>query len=878
MVINSKELRVLAECAKKYELQKLSLKSKNRRYILFNEVISQMCSGLAEGLGKGEICLRIRQFLEQNYQEQWFLLSWQKNAAIERDIQLFIRFLENFHRQETEKMTSTVIYQVPFQHCCMDREITSVGTKADLLIEHGREKVTGIIICRKFPKPYSYRASKAENKVINNVELLFLMAALKERYPERGIEVQMISLVSKTDGQELSRFEAKRGDNVISFSAEQLNNGLDLQQRLKEAITCIKPSACKDCRYQEMCRPALNVYLKQTQEIPSSQPKSGILTFSEEQRNVICHKLGPARVCAGPGSGKTASMVARMEGLLSNGVAPKKILAVTFSKKAAEEITERIQWIEKPRISTLHACAFEILGRYEFLIGRIKLVGKVDSMQLLLKILEFAPKINASYEGLTLPYGLVSTLIRDFDFIRRNGAEKFIESYPKKDTAGILLIKSIYDDMFRREGFVVYDDLIPKAVDLIKAYQSVQEVIMRETDFIIVDEAQDLDEKQMEFVTLLCAEKRNLMICGDADQSIYQFRGGSNYFMVHFKELFPDASDYKLGQNHRSTKEIVDAATALIEQNQERIPIKLSSDKSYKKPVYIEKYHEEKLGILLRDLIDKGFRFSDIAVIARKNQDLLKICDRMGKEIPMERPKHFLRDDYVFNGLLYLLTLWVAGPDEDETLYCLLEMMGYQPEKNNRNLSLYQDLLQQKLIWPFDSEESSCYYLELEQEQQVRQLFARIYRSMQHFYKPLKQGMLDAIGEFFDARIETSEVEKWLADAIEERRMETPEELYQLMNAMKVFQDDTRIYYPVSQNHVHMLTAHDSKGKEFPVVILIGLEEYERGDIEEDRRLLYVAMTRAKKMLFLAENYMGGSMLIKEIVEKIDIYRGCRYE
>lgn len=876
MVINSKELRILAECKKKYEFQMLALKTPNRKYLVFSEAISRMCSALAEGMGKREICRSIRRYLEENYQDGWFLLSWQKKTAVERDMQLLSRFLDNFHIQERDTITSGVFCHIPYRHCYTNIEITGINAKADLLIEHGEHNVTGIIICRKFQRPYSYRASIPENKVVNDIELLFLMAALQKRFPGREIEVQMVSLVSKSDGEELAEFETKKGDNIVSITSGELKNSPELPQRMAEAISFIKPCGCNDCRYQKICRPALNVYMKQSPEISVGQHVPHKITFSDEQRNIICHKTGPARVCAGPGSGKTASMVARMESLLSSGVIPKKILAVTFSRKAAEEISERIQWEEKPRVSTLHACAFEILGRYETLVGKIKLVGKVDSMLLLLKVLEFAPKIRASYEGLTLPYGLISSLSQDFDFIRRNGAGKFIEAFPKKDTDGILSIKSIYDEMSRREGFVVYDDLVPMAVNLLHENQGIRDILREETDFIVVDEAQDLDEKQMEFVMLLSAEKRNLMICGDADQAIYQFRGGTNYFMVHFKELFPGAADFKLGYNHRSSKEIVEAATALIEKNQERIPIQLRSDKSYKKPVYLEKFHEDKLGILLHDLTGKGYRYSDIAIIARKNQDLLKICDRMEKGIPLDRPKHYLRDDYVFNALLHLLTLWVIGLDEDEALYCLLDMMDYMPVKKDRNLTLYQDLISQNQILAFDSEEASCYFLE--QEGQIKHIFSKIYRTLQHFHRPLEQGVLEAIGEFFDAEIETSEVEKWLIEAIEERRMESAEELYQLMNAIKIFKDDTRIHYPAPKNHVHMLTAHDSKGKEFPVVILVGLEEYERDSIEEDRRLLYVAMTRAKKVLFLAENYTGRSTLLKEMLENVDVYRGCRYE
>lgn len=874
--MNSKEFGALLECRKKFEIQQLSLKNGNKRYQVFQNAIYRMCQAIADGKKFTDILTKTEEYLHENYLEEWFLLSWQKRSTIEKDCLLFRRFLE-FYFQNLEyrgNITANETFQVPFEGIYMGEQIRYITQTANLLIVK-ESRITGLIICRKFHKPYSYRANKPENKVWNSLELQFLLAGLQKKYPDKQIEVQLVALVSKADKMDLAEFDAKKGDNIVAFTSEEYKEKKgDILNGIRSSADFIEPIRCKDCIFADFCKPSTHVFMKQ-EKAPNKGSSRNII-FSKEQLGIINHLNGPARVCAGPGSGKTACMVARIENLMNNKVAPEKILAVTFSKKAAEEIRDRILKEDKPRISTLHSLAFEVLISHEALIGKIKLVGKVDSMLLLLRVLEYAPVMQASYEGLTMPYGLVPTLIRDFEFIRRNGIEKFTESYPKKDINGILRIKEIYDDMFRREGYIVYDDIVPMAVQLIKNNPDIRNKLKSGIEYIIVDEAQDLDESQKELILLLAEDKRNLMICGDADQSIYSFRGGSNSFMVHFKEYFVDAADFYLEENHRSTTQIVNAAKALIEQNQERIPLELRAHKSYKNPIYLEIFHVHRIDQLIKDIVKTGFRYSDIAIIGRKNKELLEICDKMDDEIPVDRPKHFLREDYVFCGLLNLLGIWAKGLDEDERICSLLETFGYSPEKKNRNLSIYRDLIAQGKIYDFDSDEAMCYYLA--QEEQEKIIFGRIYRSLQHLNKPVEQAVVDMTHEFFDERVETQQVEKWLKETIYERRIEKTYELFQLMSAMKTFEDDTRIYYPAVHNQVHLLTAHDSKGKEYPVVILLGIEEYEKDNTEEGRRLLYVAMTRAKKMLLLTENYTGQSMFLKSIIHKLDIYKGDKYE
>lgn len=161
------------------------------------------------------------------------------------------------------------------------------------------------------------------------------------------------------------------------------------------------------------------------------------LSYTEKQERAVRHRDGALRVCAGPGAGKTEVLTGRICRLMKNGVSPKRILAVTFTKKAGREIMERIESKEKPDVMTLHALGYRIARQHEHLIGKKKLVNKVDCMQMLLYILNRMPVIQgASYERICTAGGLLECLLKDFSFINKYGAEKLQKQYPQKDEIG----------------------------------------------------------------------------------------------------------------------------------------------------------------------------------------------------------------------------------------------------------------------------------------------------------------------------------------------------------------------------------------------------------------------------------------------------------
>lgn len=884
--IKSRKLVELTECSKKHQLNQLALVRENQRYKMIQTAIYQMAQSLKSGKTADDIYCDIRNYFKNGYHTGWFPLGWQKNQAVDWDSGLFLRLLKSF--QPTGKIVSANwTYGFPLQLFCNDEAVPGIRGVANLLLEEPDGIMTGIIICRKFKKPFSYRARKAENMVMGSIELLALLEGMMRVYPDRDLRVTMVQLCSELDkAGELAEFEKQKGKNVISFTKEefQKQDKGGVPEAIKRMVENASPCRCQGCFYESLCRPfnQINVGKAPVTKAAGKKP-----LFTKQQMEVICHKDGSLRVCAGPGSGKTATLVARMEKLLQSGVPASEILAITFTKKAAMEMLARIDAEEKPVIATLHALAFHLLIEHEFLIGVVRLASRVDCMALLLRVLNHAPVIQGvSYEGLTMRYGLVANLLKDFEFLNRHGAEAFMSAYPKKDIVGIGRVKEMYDTAFKAGGYITYDDQITMAVNLLKTYVGIQQKIQGQYRYIMVDEVQDLDLVQAEFVQLLTRQpENNLMICGDADQSIYSFRGGSNRFMLDFKNYYSQAKDILLEENFRSSKEIVEMSSALIANNKERVLMNLKAGFTTGfKAIQIMRFSSRKIGKLIQDITVKGYRYSDIAVIATTNKALMDLCaaaeiesTKTGVLVPLEQPKYYLRDDYVFNTILDLLQVVTGGLHQDEAVFRLLNSQSCFPVKADSGKSIYADAVDRRLIYDFYSQEATRYYLPNEDDQPLRKAFGKIYRAMMTFKKPLKEALEEVEDMYFSDAVNAHDVMGKLYDLLYERKLKTAKELYGLMNAMKIFEDDTRLQYAAG-DRVRMLTAHDAKGKEFPVVILYGIDEFERDDMEEDRRLLYVALTRAQRVVFIIEHCLGKSTFLKEINGFVRQNQGDHYE
>lgn len=885
--MTSKELIALMGCGRMYRLRALSLKGQNEKDLCFHIALGMLAKGMAGGLEQKAVLREIRGYLESAYREEWFCLDWQKDRAVSRDVEYMERFLKAFPFAPGRILASDYPVEIGLACECNDVMVDRVQGKASLLYQDQSGVVTGIILCRKFERPYSYHARKEENKVTGSVELLVLLEGLLERFPGREVKVQMVRMVSPSDTPDrMAAFEEKRGNNIIGFSAEEFRVMFPqgVEQRLGSLVQRAEMAVCSECCYREMCLKPMIMHRKEQETAPSAVKE---IPFSREQKEVIGHGKGPIRVCAGPGSGKTAVLVERVKHLLGNGVRPERILAITFTKAAAQEMEERIGMQKGPVVCTLHSLAFRILTEHEYLVGAVKLAGAVDQKCLLLKVLNHAPVLEgASYEGITMKYGLIATLLKDFAYIDRHGPDSFVGAHPKRNAGGILRIKELYDAAFREMGYITYDEQITMAVELLKKHPGIMDAVQESYDYVMVDEVQDLDDGQAELVGLIVRPpENNLMICGDADQSIYEFRGGSNRYMLEFPRIYPGARDIWLERNYRSSEEIAGMANRLIAGNKERVAVEMSAVyRTGFKPVHIPGFCAKRFPELIKEVCTKGYRYGDIAVIGRTNKELAGLCEIMerraaedGMEVPFDRPKYYLCDDFVFRTLLDLLELQVKGMHQDRPLCRLLEAMGCGVDKKDRTRSIYQDHLLRGLAYDFYGSEAGRYYLPA--QDCLLNAYGRIYKAMQKMRLPLQQALDGLENGLFSDTVCMTEVFGRLREIICEKKIRSCRQLYEMMESMRMFRDDSRVFYnDADGDRVHMLTAHDAKGKEFPVVILYGIEDFEGGNAEEERRTLYVAVTRARKVLFLLEGYPGKSGFLREMSGCITVNRRKRYE
>ncbi len=881
----------LLKCPKKYELEQIVLHYKNQKEAVFRKALDIAVIQLARRVDWEFAEEKIGHVLREEYADKWFELSWQKNQAVRDDLFRIRRLYCWLSGRINGKVQAQKPMEINFEAVYAGHAIRNLQIRADLINEKPDGKIQGIILCRRFSRPYSYYAKKSDNNIFYSAEMLSLMAGMKACYPEKQVEVMMVRVESGSDRVGyFSMFEEKRGDNILRFTEEELRkSGVEnMQERLGEIVSRAHTESCRNCIFLEICCPPAQAYLKRGNTDKTEERIH--LSYTEKQEKAVRHHDGALRVCAGPGAGKTEVLTGRICRLMENGVSPKRILAVTFTKKAAKEIMERIEPEEKPDIMTLHALGYRIVRQHEYLIGKKKLVNKVDCMQMLLRILNRMPVIQGvSYEKICSEDGLLEMLLKDFSFINQYGAEKLQKQHPQKDMASILQIKEQYDKKFHSLGYILYEDQVRLAVEILEAYPGLQRKMQKAYDYIMVDEAQDLDEMQVRLIRLVADPFcNNIALYGDADQSIYSFRGGSNQFMLQFSEIYPDVTDICLDDNFRSAKGIMTAANTLIGHNTERVPFQMNAHVQTEfLPVLINNFRANRIGAFIQDMLHMGYRQEEIAVIARTNKELECMCSMLGQYnaahpdktmLGFNKPKYYLCNDSTFQVILDLLTIYIGDYSDDRVWFRLLNMLGTALEKEEPKRTLYEDYLARGMIYPFAGEEETRYLSVTISDSRILQAFSKIYQSVKCFVLPARQAVRRAVELFCDEQIDNKEVLEIIDEKLRERNIKNAEEMWSYFSSVKRFRDDTRLFYQTGQKgQLQLLTAHDSKGKEFPVVLVYGVDDFEKSDPQEDRRLLYVAMTRAKERLFLTEICKGKSMFIKEFEEKLKIMGGTQY-
>ena len=584
------------------------------------------------------------------------------------------------------------------------------------------------------------------------------------------------------------------------------------------------------------------------------------MSFNSSQLQAINHNKGPALVLAGPGSGKTLVITHRTKKLIEDcGVNPSNILVVTFTKAAAAEMKERFVRLTGKNLSvsfgTFHAVFFKIL-KYAYRLDGSNIVRQDQVFSWLREIMR-EYKLDAEDEK-----ELLAGIQGEISLVK--GERLSLEYYyPKTCSKEVFLyfLKG-YEKKLRSGGYIDFDDMLVMTYELFSKRADILSAWQKKYSYILIDEFQDINKTQYDIVRLLAGEERNLFVVGDDDQSIYRFRGAKPEIMLGFEKQYPGAVRIVLEKNYRSTKSIVDAAGRVIGCNRKRFPKQIHTDNELGEPVEVRAFanpstQNKELAKRIRSYQAMGLAWSDIAVLFRTNTDARLVVEYlMEYNIPFRLKESLpdIFDHWISKDIRAYIEIAEGSRERANFLkiinrpkrYISRDCLDTPQISFERLLTYYEDK-----NWMADRIEKLKEDIQFIKDMPPYAAISYIRRAVgyEDYLREYAESKNIGAEELFSVLDELQESAEGFADAgewfchIEEYR----EELRQQEK------------HAVEEDAVMLSTLHASKGLEYEAVFLADVNEsvipHKKAvldeDIEEERRMFYVGMTRAKKRLHI---------------------------
>lgn len=885
LAVSVKELNTLHECAKSYHFRKLRIKSKEYEKRAFvKRATKRMVTLFQEGVY--EVEQHITDLFEKEYLEEWFTCKVAYETCKKRDLQKVLRIASYIKENDYTVLEEQGTYKKqlsPFSY--RGYKIGSIEGKFDFLLRK-EDKITAVLIQSGAPK-YSARARKAENLPTSSIELIGAYIGSYSKYQEEQYNVELWYLKNKDDqGMNLmDNFEHRVGKNIVRTDFSKLSEE-ELQKLLIKSISGKECGDCSLCIHRCVCQAPVAVRKEVKKEKDTKESKDVECKYTAEQEQVINFVNGQMCVVAVPGAGKTYSLVQRMLHLIKIGVSPAKILFVTFTKKAAKEIEERVTNVltamgitQMPVISTFNGLGYSILQENPMYVGRrIKLATDVDRYSLIAKAIASNPYIEGvSYDGLETEFGLIRTLDKLFDIIREDSEKAFTEQYKeRKDVDGHLRVYHTYCELYQKAGFIDYNMQISLVNELFEKYHVLSKRYAEKYEYIMVDEFQDTAEEQAEMIYSIARHHGNLIVVGDDDQSVYKWRGGTSKYMLEFRKDFNQAIMVFMEDNFRSRKGILAASNALINNNGKRFEKHLKGNVGDGGlPVVIKGAERDYIKNIINRAFVQGYKPGEIAILARNNKRLAEVQSILEGFVPVSSPKDYMVEDSVFLAIYDMLSLYYDGLDQDVNLYRTFKYLHKENllYKEDTRDSFYQNMLDSELLIPIQKGSPDCVveYDRRLKESPYMEVGNCIVQCFERVYSDKIEAVLEKIIENLFG-IKYHRVVDNLIDAANVRGIVKLRDLYDLMSDMILYDSKERVGYEVSLDAVNLLTCHDSKGKEFNNVIIFGAEDF--SEEEEEIRVLYVAMTRAMNNLFLLETTVNQNNTLNRILPFVKVIGG----
>ncbi len=587
--------------------------------------------------------------------------------------------------------------------------------------------------------------------------------------------------------------------------------------------------------------------------------------LNEAQMKAVLHKDGPCLVLAGAGSGKTRVLTERIVNLINDGVRPQNILAITFTNKAAREMKERVynsigSEASKIFIGTFHSLGLKILRENAEVIGYKKNITILDRDDVNSLVKKFLKELNLSSEQYPIKY-----ILNKISFAKNEGLtpeeyEKFMKG--PLDEAVIKIYK-MYNHTLKRNNSVDFDDLLILPLEIFKKSSEVLDKYMEHYKYILVDEYQDTNMVQYELCKMLSSKYLNLFVVGDNDQSIYSFRFANYKNVLNFEKDYPSCEVIILDENYRSTNTILKAANSVIKNNKERKEKNLwSNNGEGEKIKYIrcENEQEEAFCVIkeVKKLIENNTSYKDIAVLYRTNGQSRVIEEAFLREnIPFRVVgSYFFYNRKEIKDLISYLHL-IYNTDDDVSLERVINVpkrgIGSKTIERLKNMANISDTSIFNVIDSGKELEFKNLILSLKESSKDTNLSGLIDLILET--TGIKKELEESDTLESEIRLENLEEFKSITLSFEERGIYSLEEFLENISLVSDKSD-----YKEVENGVTLMTLHSAKGLEFDNVFLVGLEEgifphskcYDSEyELEEERRLCYVGITRAKKRLFL---------------------------
>ena len=584
-------------------------------------------------------------------------------------------------------------------------------------------------------------------------------------------------------------------------------------------------------------------------------------SFNKGQLRAIEHFKGPALVLAGPGSGKTRVITYRTKHLIENyGVNPSNILVITFTKAAAMEMKQRfLAMTERKYVTvsfgTFHAVFFGIL-RHAYGYSADNIIKEEQKNRF------FKEEISHMNLEIEDESEFIQNIVGEISRVKNERKNILEYNALSCDTKSFQKLFQKYDSMLKRQNQIDFDDMLVYTYELLTQRKDILRAWQDKFQYILIDETQDMNQLQYDIMKLLAAPRNNLFMVGDDDQSIYRFRGAKPEIMLGFEKDYPQSECILLDTNYRSRKQIVESALKVINHNDNRYEKEIKAFRTEGQPVVTALFdnQQDEYACMIEKILyyhKQGGKYSDIAVLCRTNRQPGTFAEKlMEYNIPFQMKDAIpnLYDHWIAKNVMTYLKLGKGSNKRSDLLQVLNKPLRYISRECLEHEIISWDVMLQyyeEKPWMCDRIETLQYDLKMLKNMNLYGAIHYI-RHVIGYEQYLRDYALDhklKVEELLEVLEEIQESAKGY-DTLEEWQNHINE---YAANLEKQQRDREK------QDGVILCTMHSSKGLEFPIVFIPeaneGITPYQKAvlkeEIEEERRLFYVAMTRAKELLYV---------------------------